>query len=313
MRARALPRGLRVVLYHHLADRCTELEGPLGVATPAALFEAHIARLLRDYDVVDLDCVLSGRLPRSGLLITFDDGYRSVLDTALPILQRLGAPSVFFVAGTFLDPLALPLDNLLCWLAPRIGLESLERAITGQVPRSRTVCELIDSLAFLPFARLARLSDELGERYGVGQSRIRADSQLFLERGELSKCAGFGCEVANHTESHLFCRSITTEAQGTGELVEPRAKLETLTGRPVRAFSYPYGSRRDATPLVERMLAESGHEASFLVESRPNSARHRGRLWNRVSLRDCPVSHLTAQLELLPPLRAVRDAVSGSP
>jgi peptidoglycan/xylan/chitin deacetylase (PgdA/CDA1 family) len=311
VRVRALPRGLRVVLYHHLADDATELEEQLGVATPPALFEAHITRLLRDYEVVDLDCVLSGRLPRRALLITFDDGYRSVLDVALPVLSRLGAPSVFFVTGAFLDPRALPLDNLLCWLAPRVGLGSLEHAITGREQRCRTVGELIDSIASLPFTRRMRLSGALADRYSVDQARIRADSRLFLDPDDLSRCARFGCEVANHTESHVFCRTITTEAEAAGELVGYRAKLEQMTGQPVRAFSYPYGNRRDATELVERILADSGHEARFLVESRPNHTRHPGRPINRVSLHDCPVSHLTAQLEILPPLRAVRDAVSS--
>ena len=185
---------------------------------------------------------------------------------------------MFFVAGAFLEQQSLPLDNLLCWLEPRIGLEALERAISGRAPRCPSLGELIDSVANFEFGRRTRLSGELVERYSVDQDRIRADSRLFLERDDLSRFADFGCEVANHTRSHLFCRSIATEAQGAYELVEHRAHLEEWTGRPVRAFSYPYGSRRDATPLVERLLAQSGHEASFLVESRPNSARHPGRL-----------------------------------
>jgi peptidoglycan/xylan/chitin deacetylase (PgdA/CDA1 family) len=312
VRSRALPQGLRVVLYHHLTERPTELEDKLEIATPPDLFEAHIARLLQDYEVVDLDCVLSGRLPRRALLITFDDGYRSILEIALPVLRRLGVPSVFFVAGAFLEQQSLPLDNLLCWLESRVGLEALELAISGPTQRCHSLGELIDSVADFEFVRRIRLSGELVERYSVDQGRIRADSRLFLERDDLSLFADFGCEVANHTRSHLFCRSIATEAQGARELVEHGALLAEWTGRPVRAFSYPYGSRRDATPLVQRLLAESGHEASFLVESRPNYARHPGKLWNRVSLHACPVSHLMTQLEVLPPLRAVRDAVSRS-
>jgi peptidoglycan/xylan/chitin deacetylase (PgdA/CDA1 family) len=312
MRRRALPHGLRVILYHHLTDEPSELEGMLNVATPTALFEAHITRLLHDYEVVDLDCVLSGRLPRRALLITFDDGYRSILELALPVLRRLGVPSVFFVTGAFLDPKSLPLDNLLCWLAPRVGLSALEHAVTGSASRCRSVCELIDSTAELGFARRMRLGAELSERYGVDQRRIRAESRLFLEHDELPQLAGFGCEVANHTESHVFCRTIATDAEAADELIAHRARLEEWTGRRVRAFSYPYGNHRDATPLVERMLSESGHEASFLVESRPNYTGRPGRPWNRVSLHDCPVSQLTTQLEVLPPLRAVRDAVSRS-
>ena len=57
------------------------------------------------------------------------------------------------------------------------------------------------------------------------------------------------------------------------------------------------------------MLADSGHRASFLVQSRPNHTRRGSTLLNRVSLHDRPVSQLTRQLEILPPLRAVRDVM----
>src|SRR6266704_3460074 len=36
-------------------------------------------------------------LPERSALITFDDGYRSMLTITLPLLQRLGLPSVLFV------------------------------------------------------------------------------------------------------------------------------------------------------------------------------------------------------------------------
>jgi hypothetical protein len=75
----------------------------------------------------------------------------------------------------------------------------------------------------------------------------------------------------------------------------------------VRAFSYPYGRRSDATPLVERALVDSGHEALFLVEARPNARGHRGPTWHRVSLRDEPTSRLFLRLAVLPNLRATRD------
>jgi peptidoglycan/xylan/chitin deacetylase (PgdA/CDA1 family) len=59
--------------------------------------------MARDYEVVSLETVLSGELPRRALLITFDDGYRSIAEVALPILRRLGLPSVFFVTGECLE------------------------------------------------------------------------------------------------------------------------------------------------------------------------------------------------------------------
>jgi peptidoglycan/xylan/chitin deacetylase (PgdA/CDA1 family) len=302
-----LRRPLQVVLYHHLADELHELVDELRVATPPALFEAHVRRLARDYDVVGLDEVLSGRLPRRPLLITFDDGYRSVLDIGLPVLKRLGLPSVFFLSAAFVDHGSLPLDNLLCALVRAAGAEAVERELTGRAGRSSGVDGLLGVVAGLPYARRAQLADELAERFGVDRPRLRAESGLFLDPDELPRLAGFDCEVGNHTRSHLFCRAIADEADGEVELVEHKRQLEEWTRSPVRAFSYPYGRRRDATPLAERLLARSGHEAIFLVESRPNRRRPAGATWNRVSLRDRPVARLGVELELLPRLRAVRD------
>jgi hypothetical protein len=298
-------RGLQVVLYHHLADEPSELTDELAVSTSPALFEAHVRRLARDYDVVDLDTVLSGRLPKRALLITFDDGYRSVLEIAAPILARLGLPSVFFVSAAFLNPGSLPLDNLLCLLARRIGVDSVGRAINCP---AASLNDLFGVVAGLQYARRTALTGELAERFQIDCARLREESGLFLDRSELPRLADLGCEVGNHTRSHLFCRAITDEAAGSIELVEHKQQLEQWSGAPVRAFSYPYGRRIDATPYVERLLRESGHEATFLVESRPNPRRG-ARTWNRVSLQDRPVSRLGLELELLPRLRAVKDLV----
>lgn len=306
---RALPPGLRVVLYHHLADRSTDVEGPLHVNTPPALFEAHIRRLARDYDVVDLEAVISGSLPRRSLLITFDDGYRSVLDVGLPVLARHGLPSVFFVSSAFVDPMSLPFDNLLCWLAARVGVDEVAARVFEGESAIRTIEQLVHLTTCLPYWQRIRLGRELTERYAVDVSQIRGESGLFLELDDLRRLAEFGCVVGNHTRSHVACHTIPDEEVGAAELIDHQHDLQRWTGAPVKAFSYPYGNRRDATPVVERLLTESGHEASFLVESRFNHGQP-GSPWNRVSLHHQPCARLTAELELLPQLRTLRDFVS---
>src|SRR5688572_19290316 len=100
--SRARP-SLRAVLYHHVTDHACSLVDRLAVSTPPNAFEAHVRKLARDYQFVSLGEVLSGELPRRALLITFDDGYRSVAEVALPILRRLDVPSVFFITGACLE------------------------------------------------------------------------------------------------------------------------------------------------------------------------------------------------------------------
>jgi len=300
--------GLRVVLYHHLGDESNALLDGLGVSTAPDVFEQHLQWLTRRYETVDLETVLSGRLPRRSLLITFDDGYRSVLDVAGPILKRLGLPSLMFVSAAFVAPDSLPLDNLMSALAHTEGVADLERAMTGCEPAGRTLKDLIASTAEWPYEERLRLEGELAARFDVDLRRLRAESRLFLDHTDLPRFAAIDCELGNHTRSHVFSRMIVDEDACEHELIEHKRQLEAWSGAPIRSFSYPYGYLCDATPMIERVLAASGHRARFLVGARPNGGRQFP-IWNRVSLDGVPMSHLGLALNLLPRLRAAKDRV----
>jgi len=74
---------------------------------PEAVFAEQLAAL-RDggWQPVDLATFLRGltepeQLPERAALITFDDGYSSVLEVALPWLERFGYPGVLFMPTDF--------------------------------------------------------------------------------------------------------------------------------------------------------------------------------------------------------------------
>jgi peptidoglycan/xylan/chitin deacetylase (PgdA/CDA1 family) len=70
---------------------------------PEETFLRQLMELQADgWQVIDLATFLRGFsspdvLPERSALITFDDGYRSMLTIALPLLRQLGLPSVLFV------------------------------------------------------------------------------------------------------------------------------------------------------------------------------------------------------------------------
>src|SRR5215470_13508145 len=138
---------LRAVLYHHVTDHPSPLVDQLGVSTRPDVFEAHLCKLARNYEVVSLNTVLSGEMPRRALLITFDDGYRSVAEIALPILRRLGLPSVFFITGECLDRDSLPLDNILSHLFAGVGIGRLGAVLHADTRDVRTFPQLLDLVA----------------------------------------------------------------------------------------------------------------------------------------------------------------------
>src|SRR5262249_60690614 len=71
----------------------------------ASEFARQVEYLARHYTLLPLSEVIDRLaqdrpLPRSPAVLTFDDGFRNVLTTALPVLQRHPAPAtVFLVTG----------------------------------------------------------------------------------------------------------------------------------------------------------------------------------------------------------------------
>ncbi|HEY7537969.1 MAG TPA: polysaccharide deacetylase family protein [Gaiellaceae bacterium] len=101
---------LRVLMYHKVNDIP---DNPTTV--PIGRFDEQLAQIGDlGYQPVDLDAVLDyytlGKpLPPKAVLITFDDGYRDILENALPVLEQRGHPAVIFVPVAYMeDSIPLP-------------------------------------------------------------------------------------------------------------------------------------------------------------------------------------------------------------
>ncbi|HEV8177261.1 MAG TPA: polysaccharide deacetylase family protein [Gemmatimonadales bacterium] len=88
-----------VLCYHAVSETWPD---PVAV-TPAQL-ERQLTFLQRRGFVATTfsDAVAAPAAPRT-LAVTFDDGYRSVIDHAFPILERLGIPATVFVPSLYAD------------------------------------------------------------------------------------------------------------------------------------------------------------------------------------------------------------------
>jgi peptidoglycan/xylan/chitin deacetylase (PgdA/CDA1 family) len=86
--------GLRILYYHRISDE----RDPLAV-TPAAFRRQMNALAASGQRVVDLYGIddLALETDEAAIALTFDDGYRDVLEHALPVLREHGFPCTVFV------------------------------------------------------------------------------------------------------------------------------------------------------------------------------------------------------------------------
>jgi peptidoglycan/xylan/chitin deacetylase (PgdA/CDA1 family) len=89
--------GTLVLCYHAVSDAW-----PDAVAVRPAQLERQLAFLQkRGFVGRTLSDALTNPCPSKTLVVTFDDGYRSVIDRAFPILQRFAIPGTVFVPSLY--------------------------------------------------------------------------------------------------------------------------------------------------------------------------------------------------------------------
>ena len=98
---------------------------------------------------------------------------------------------------------------------------------------------------------------EILDRYGF-RGTYFIPNDLKITDAFVKELAASG-EVCGHTVTHANLSELSAEEQ-RAEIVDNKAWLEKLIGKPVKCFAYPYGAYDDAT---EGILAEAGFRIAF--------------------------------------------------
>ncbi|MDD4910359.1 MAG: polysaccharide deacetylase family protein [Candidatus Omnitrophica bacterium] len=98
----------RILLYHSI-QRHDPKKDKMGLAVPNGTFYMQMKYLKENSflvlgltELVDI-IIHNRRVPGKSAVITFDDGYKSVLTNALPVLKEFGFPATLFVNISFIE------------------------------------------------------------------------------------------------------------------------------------------------------------------------------------------------------------------
>jgi len=274
VRARLPVPSVAIVTYHHIADDAptSPYDGSIADATPKQ-FRRHLELIARHTTPITLDqllAALAGKpLPKNPVMITFDDGYRSCAETALPILKSMGIPATFFIATSFIT------DHRLYWwerIAVLLHLATVARA-TIEYPHHlefspferRIQKRLCDIVKNTPSLDVLRYTSGLARALGVEWSpELEAEYArgLIMSWDQVRELGRAGMAVESHGRRHRVLQTLDDDALDD-ELAGSRAELEAQLGRPVRAIAYPVGRSVAKDRRIRDALIAAGYRLGF--------------------------------------------------
>jgi len=282
-----------VINYH----RVLHAPEPLLASEPDVhTFRWQMELLARCFHVMSLhdalQAVASGKVPQRAVCITFDDGYRSIHELALPILREFGLPATAFITSGYIGQGSMWNDRIIDAVQALpagplnladIGMGTYQ--LHDMAARKSSLEALIERSKYLPPA--AR--DSLVDRLDLLAGKEMAHAPM-LTRDMIVDLDRHGVDIGAHTVSHPILTSLDDDS-ARREITSGKAQLEAILGKPVRLFAYPNGKDgKDFDARHVAMVREAGFDAAFTTAPGSFSRDHdrfklpRSRPWDDAPL-----------------------------
>lgn len=266
-----VPSTVSILTYHHIAGHDPSYPYDQGVADASpAQFRRQMEMLARYGTPIGIDELVraleGASLPKNPVMVTFDDGYRSCHDVALPILRAVGMRATFFVPTGYVN------ERKLFWwerIALLLTSARVEKAtltypsaivIEPRNPGSHRV--LTDIIKNTPGLDVQRFLDGLCAAFGVEwNSEIEAQhaENVIMSWDQIRALSRAGMDVESHTRWHRVLQTLD-DNELQAELTGSRQDLETQLGRPVRAVAYPVGRRVAHVERIRKAVVAAGYK-----------------------------------------------------
>ena len=249
-------RTPKVLLYHACEPVESDFVRGLTSNTTPEAFAAQLDFLQERYQVIPLALLEEGQIPDRAVVITFDDGYRSVYEAAYPLLGERGMPATVYLVTAVVDSPIFVWVNALNWLLhryPGICTPIAHRLLRTPVALRSARDQVLYAQAHYEAASIEAALAEMWRECGIDPTTFATKAALYLTTGQIRELALQGWSFGSHTARHPNLRRLN-DAQRRAELETALEFIEEIGGRP--SLAYPFGEFDADT---QRLAVSLGH------------------------------------------------------
>lgn len=231
-------RPVLVLMYHRVSDVADPKLEHLTVSLKN--FDHQLSYFKKKYQILKLDEEWTS-LKKSGLVITFDDGYADNILNALPILEKYQIPATIFVTTLNVDS-----KNEFWWDRFSFDYSNCEESFylpnqNSKVSKSKNTSSSITNY-------LHKISNEDKEKWFLEFEKI--NEIAFFPREEYRSLTNLELKTLSehplitlgiHTHNHYFLENLSYEEQKQ-EMFLSVQKLDELTTKNIKYLALPHGS-----------------------------------------------------------------------
>ncbi|MBF7090617.1 polysaccharide deacetylase family protein [Flavobacterium sp. ALJ2] len=263
-------RPVLVMMYHRVSNSVGDKLGELTVSV--ANFENQLRYYKEKYQILKLDEEWTS-LKKTGLVITFDDGYADNIINALPLLEKYQIPATIFITTLNIDTEKefwwdrLFFDYSHC--KELFYLPNQSDKISKSNGSYKSITYYLNKISnedkekwFLEFEELNEIPFFPREEY---RSLTSSEVKLLVAHPLIT--------LGIHTHNHYSLGSLNYEEQKK-ELVLSIQKLDELTIKNIKYLALPHGSYNSDT---YKILDEIGFSGILLANNYYSSNNNKTR------------------------------------
>jgi peptidoglycan/xylan/chitin deacetylase (PgdA/CDA1 family) len=203
------------------------------------------------------------------VVLTFDDGFKNVVENAYPIMKDFGAKGCFYLVSDLIGTNELLWTDFIETVVRNQKSDNFQFIFKGETINYKLSDKKSYEYAMKDIKTKLRA---LPDKNRVEHLKQFANHKLYNVPKEFmmatwEQIKGLDpniLEIGGHTGSHPNCANLTTESELEYEIYKSKNDIERNTGRKIEHFCYPAGSYND---VVISKVKKYGYKSAVTIEN----------------------------------------------